>query len=417
MAKEIDDDNTVEPPANTSNEETIVRQSGELETIQRFLDNAFASQLPPTSEVNDNNDSPQAVAKGVSDLGGQAQVRARQYILNTTRTRIDKRREELHRKAEVAKYGPRGETNSAIIVQRVEWISLNRILDDPNFTNTRLEAEKDEMNELSESMRHEGLKVPITVIAIDENANEFYLRAGFRRTTVARQLGWNKIPAVVLPYNTPTIEEYWTNIIENSARSKLHSYEIACAARTMRDRFHITPLDFAIRAGYSESYVHNLLRCLDRLPEEVLKAWRTKAPIPIDLYIKWAIMEPSEAYKMMLSYAGRNPQVVGDWQPSTKRQRPLLVKLASARGLQRMQRVRFAVEVSQHLDPATRTLCLRLVDFCSGAREDLPGIYDPKKKQRQYKDRRTKALPDPEIGEMPPPPRFDSEDNGNQDEQ
>jgi len=426
MAKQNDDDNPTstndsdeheEPQSPPSAEDLIARQSGELETLQRFLDNAFASELPatPTNTATDEN-SPEAMTEGVSDPSARAQIRARQYALNTSRARIEKRREELHRKAEVTKYGPRGEKNSAVIVQRVEWISLDHILDDPDFTNTRLKAKDDEMYELSESMRHEGLKVPITVIAIAEGSNEFYLRAGFRRTTVARKLGWKRIPAVVLPYNTPTIEEYWTNIIENSARSKLHSYEIACAARTMRDRFRISPLDFAIRAGYSESYVHNLLRSLDRLPEDVLEAWRTSAPIPIDYYIKWAILEPAEASKMMLSYAGRNPQVVGDWQPSSKRQRRPLITMATTRGLQRMQRVRFAVEVARQLDTPTQALCLRLIDFCSGARDDVPGIYDPKKKQRRYVPRNPKPLPEPEIGELPPAPKFESDDEDDNDD-
>jgi ParB/RepB/Spo0J family partition protein len=353
------------------------------------------------------------MAEGVSDPSAQAQIRARQSILNATRARlrVDKRREELHRRAEVTKYGPRGEKRSAVLTRQVEMVPLKHIVDDPEFTNLRLQAEEEELYKLTESMRHEGLKVPITVIAVANGASQFYVRAGFRRTTVARRLDWKHIPAVVLPYNTPTIEEYWTNIIENSARSQLHSYEIACAARTMRDRFHISPLNFAIRAGYSDVYIHNLLRCLDRLPEEVLEAWRTKAPIPVKLYIKWAIMEPSEAIKMMLSYAGRNPQIVKDWQPTTRRRRVLPIQMASARGLQRMQQVRFAIEVARSLDPTTRTLCLRLIDFCSGAREDVPDIYNPHKKQRVYDSRRKEDLRHPEPDETPPAPELEPDND------
>ena len=349
----------------------------------------------------------------MSDPSAQAQVRARQHILNAARLRIEKRREELHHNADAFKNGPRGEKRSAVLTERVELVPLKAIIDDPDFVNLRLKAEEEELNELSESMRHEGLKVPITVIPVGEKANLFYIRAGFRRTTVARRLNWKKIPAVVLPYNTPTIEEYWTNIIENSGHSYLHTYEIACAAKTMRDRFHVTPLDFAIRAGYSEKYIHNLLRCLDRLPEEVIDAWRKKAQIPVDLFIKWSIMEHSEALKMMLTYAGRNPHLMKarDWEPTTKRPRPLLIRMASNRGLQRMQQVRFAVEVARQLDPATRALCIRLVDFCSGAREDVPGVYNPHRKQRIYQSRRREDLQPLEPGELPPPPTLDPDDD------
>lgn len=352
------------------------------------------------------------ITDGVQDRGSLAQIRGRQFIINRTRAHLDKRREEYRRSSELSKNGPLGEKRSAELAQRVELVELKCILDDPNFSNLRLKAEEEELNELSESMRHEGLKVPITLISIFEGSSEFYLRAGFRRTTVARRLGWKQIPAIILPHNTPAIEEYWTNIIENSVRSKLHTYEVANAARLMRNVFHVSPLDFAMRAGYSESYVCNLLRCLDRLPEEVLEAWRTKAPIPIDYYIKWSIMEPSEALNMMRTYAGRNPHVVRDWQPPTKRPRPLLVKMASAKGLKRMQQIRFAVEVARKLDPNTRALCLKLIDFCSGARNDVPGLFNPEKKQHIYESRRREdRQPDlSDLSEPPPAPTLDSDE-------
>jgi ParB/RepB/Spo0J family partition protein len=309
------------------------------------------------------------------------------------------------------KNGPRGEKRSAVITQRVELVWLKDIIDDPNFVNLRLKADEEELGGLSESMKHEGLKVPVTVISVGEGAKQFYVRAGFRRTSVARRLGWGQIPAIILPHNTPTVEEYWTNILENSARSRLHSYEIAIAARAMRDLFHISPLEFAVRAGYSQGYVCNLLRCLDRLPDEVIEAWRTKARIPLDYYVKWSILEHSEAIKAMLSYAGHNPTIVKDWQPPTRNHRPILVRLASARGLQRMQQVRSAIEVARHLDEPTRGLCLKLVDFCSGAREDLPGIFNPNQKRR-YIARRKKELVPLEPGELPPAPTLDPDDNG-----
>jgi ParB/RepB/Spo0J family partition protein len=380
------------------------------------LDEAFASDLPPEPvEDYDKTESPQNIAEGVNDPGAQAQVRARQHILNAAKSRIVKRREELHQKAEVTKYGPRGETRSAVLTRQVEMIPLKLITDDPDFTNLRLRVEEEDLRKLAESMRFEGLKVPITVIAVADGVSQFHVRAGFRRTTVARRLGWKNIPAVILPANTPTVEEYWTNIIENSARSQLHSYEIACAARTMRDRFHVSPLDFAQRAGYSDTYIHNLLRCLDRLPDDVLHEWQIKAPIPVKLYIQWAILEPSEASKMMLAYGGHNPQIVKDWQPAARQHGTNLLRMASTRGLKRMQQLRFAVGVSPTLSPATRALCLQLVDFCSGARDNVPDVYNPRKRPHPSKDRRRQDLPLPQPDEQPPAPEFDPDDKSDED--
>jgi hypothetical protein len=53
-----------------------------------------------------------------------------------------------------------------------------------------------------------------------------------------------------------------------------------------------------------------------------------------------------------------------------------------------MMRVRVAVELARDLDPRTRDLCLKLVDFCSGAREDVPAIYNPRDRQPRLAGRR-----------------------------
>ena len=377
------------------------KQSGELETLQRFLNESFAAVLPDDADnIKDHSRIPETTG---------IHVEPNLACEKSNHLRIDKRRIELHHQADVFKNGPRGEKRSAVLVERVEWVPLELIFDDPKFVNLRLPAEEDRIQALSESMRHEGLKVPITLIATPDN-NGFHVRAGFRRTAVAKQLGWKRIPAVILPADTPTIEEYWTNVIENSNRSQLHSYEIAVAAKTMRDKFHVSPLDFAIRAGYTEGYIHNLLRCLDRLPNEVIDAWRSRARIPVDLYIKWAIMEPDEAVKMMLLYAGRNPHVVKDWQPPVNRPRQPIIKMASTRGLQRMQRVRFAIGMTKLLDDTTRNICLKVVDFCSGAREDIPGIYSPQNKLARYAIQREPDLSIPELDDEAPPPSDDDID-------
>lgn len=260
---------------------------------------------------------------------------------------------------------------------------------DPNFPNIRLEATENELAELAESMKYEGLKQPITVLASPPPENILWLRAGFRRTTAARRLKWQKIPAIILPHDTPVIDEYWTNIIENSARQRLSTYEIAFSAKTMRDRFGVRPKDFARKAGYSESYVENLLRCIDRLPTEILQEWKNRAPIPLDLYVQWSAMLPAEAVKMMLSYCGRHTSVTRGWQPPPEtKERYFPARMASQRGLARMTRLRFAIEVARKLDQPTRELCLQIVDFCTGARDDVDAVYDGSKKMRTYKSRR-----------------------------
>jgi ParB/RepB/Spo0J family partition protein len=383
---------------------------GEYETLQRFLANNFETELknepsesgsgedPSDSEPPDNGND-------VSDPGTLAQVRFGEHILTSGRARLAKRREELRRLAVSAKSeGPLGESRSVAITERLEMVPLDRIHDDPNFTNLRLFTKPDELQKLSDSMMQDGLKVPITLIAANPEADHFYVRAGFRRTLVARSLDWSAIPAIILPYNTPQVEEYWTNVVENSARSPLHPYETANAIRVMRDKFHITPTEFASRAGYSESYVYKLLRCLERLPETVLKAWREKEKIPFDTIHEWSKLEPSEAHKEMCRYAGHHPAIVKGWQPSMKRKPRVPLLMTTTKGLSRMQRLRIAITQAKDLDPKTRELSIRIVDFCSGAREDVPGIMKARAKIRTTKNRRQDELSMPEVGELPPTP-------------
>jgi hypothetical protein len=255
-------------------------------------------------------------------------------------------------------------------------------------------------------MRAEGLRVPVVVIPTDD-PSRYFLRAGFRRIAAARKLRWSHVPAIVLPRDLPVVSEYWTNVVENSARDRLSSYEIAIAARTMRDKFGISTKEFALKSSYSESYVQQLLRCLDRLPPEIVEIWRERAPIPVALYDKWCQLEPREAVRAMLTYCGRHPRVVGEWQPPTTLRRPQThpIKMASATGLARMQRLRFAVEVCLHLSPRERRLLLEVIDYCSGSRDQVAGVFDERSKLKPYKSRRrgdrssqeAPSLPDPDA--------------------
>jgi ParB/RepB/Spo0J family partition protein len=313
-------------------------------------------------------------------------VLSRQHTIEGARALLEKRRTELYLTTLEKTCGPQGELRSAMLTDRVEMVFLNKIVDD-DFKNTRLEASAEQMLLLTESMKTEGLKVPVTVICSSSQEGYFHARAGFRRIRAARELGWEKIPAVILPYDTPVQDEYWTNIIENVSREKLSTYEIAKATQTMRDQFGVRPSEFARRSGLAESYVLNLLRCIEKLPDEVVGEWKQQAPIPVSCLVEWSKFSHPEATKMMLSYRGRNPQVTQAWVPDPGARRKVApLKMASSQGLKRMQRLRIAVEVAQEVDLKTREICLALVDYCSGARDDVPGIFKPAKKEKEEKE-------------------------------
>jgi ParB/RepB/Spo0J family partition protein len=350
-------------------------------------------------------------ARDVSDPITQSLIRSREAILLASRRHLDQHRAEIHQKAQEHRLGPQGEVRSEAITKRVEMISLDEIHDDPKFHNIRLEAKEEDMVFLTESMCREGLKVPIEVISSPTPEPGFYVRAGFRRVDAARRLHWKRIAAIVLPPDTPVVDEYWTNIVENSMRSNLSSYETACAARTMRDKFGVSTRDFAVRAGYSESYIGNLLRSLDKLPPDIVQVWHDRAPIPPSNYFKWAGLLPNEARREVIKYTNQHPKVVKEWRPPSEiHERVHPVRMASPQGLTRMQKLRIAVEQARELDDRERMLCLQTIDFCSGARDDLPGIYDSGKKQHLVKNRADQTAPDNSTETVAPTTGLPKED-------
>ena len=230
--------------------------------------------------------------------------------VEAARNRLAKRKAELQQDLDVRQHGPQGEKKSAAITQKIMLLPLDQIVAESEFGNIRLDATSEEMSQLIESMRYEGLKVPITVIPASGNDNLYYIRSGFRRVEAALDLKWQVIPAIILPKNTPEEDEYWINIIENSARQALHTYEIAEAAKTMRDKFGISAKNFALKAGYSESYIYNLLKAIDKLPDLILERWKKKDKIPVEFYIAWSSMLPQEAINSFNINAGLHPHSI-----------------------------------------------------------------------------------------------------------
>ena len=302
------------------------------------------------------------------------------------------RRRELHEGWDERRRGPQGEAKSRAIVGPVRMVPLERIVSDVDFRNeVRLDPTEEEARVLEESMRHEGLKAP--VVLMEGPGEDYYVRWGFRRVRAARHLGWEGIPAIVLAADTPEASQYWSNIVENLARSKMHTYEVARAAQVMRDKFRVDYREFARRTGLTSKYVDNLLRAADNLPPVLMQKWRERRPIPVDHFFQWGAMRPEEAVTAFNTYVGLHPRAqrpaVAPPGPATprpgKREHPLLA--ATKYGLKRMDRLRFAVASCPTLGEEERGRVLAAVDFCMGQREDVPGVYDDRARHRSTRGR------------------------------
>ena len=308
----------------------------------------------------------------------QARLSGKNNKVVTLPPRLAKQLEAIHERYDNRRHGPQGESRSRSIADWTHPIPIEKIVCETDFSNIRLKPADSEIGFLADSMSEEGLKVPVTV---SEGQNDaYFLRAGFRRVAAARKLGWTFIPAIVLPMNTPKISEHWTNIIENTARTSLRTYEIANAALIMKRDFLVDPKIFARKAGYDPVYVTRMIKAIENLPQAILEHWRDVGNFPIDWYCNWSNMHHAEALKSFHLEVGQrfhrrtDPLLPADHPRPNKRDK---VQTATNSGLKRMQRLRFAVlAYTKPMDDATRQSYLEIIDYCMGIRDTVLDIYD-----------------------------------------
>lgn len=137
--------------------------------------------------------------------------------------------------------------------------------------NPRQSFEKDKLEELTASVRQDGVLEPILLrpAALDKAGARFEIVAGERRFRAAGQAGLAAIPAIVRPVSDAKALEL--ALAENMQREALSPLEEADGfTRLMRDhRYSID--DIALKMGKSRSFVFQRLK-LAGLPPGAKKA-------------------------------------------------------------------------------------------------------------------------------------------------
>ncbi len=127
--------------------------------------------------------------------------------------------------------------------------------------------QKEELDELRESLKASGLLQPITVRP-SPGGKGYELIAGERRLRAAADLGWETIPSVVKEMNDQEI--LTLALIENLQRSDLNPIEEAEGYDQLIREFGHTQQSVATIVGKERSTVANVLRIL-QLPTGVRK--------------------------------------------------------------------------------------------------------------------------------------------------
>ncbi len=136
---------------------------------------------------------------------------------------------------------------------------------DPNPFQPRVEFGEDEILELAESIRKQGLLQPITV---RKHQDRYQIIAGERRVRACRLLNMERIPALVKDRVSDRMMAE-LGLIENLQRVDLNPVEESRAMMQLVENYGYTHDQLAEQLGRSRAAVTNALRLL-RLPDEVL---------------------------------------------------------------------------------------------------------------------------------------------------
>lgn len=146
-------------------------------------------------------------------------------------------------------------------------IETDQIIANPYQPRTVFD--KDALNELSQSIRENGIIQPM-VVRPSRNG-KYEIVAGERRFKAACLAGYQKVPCIVQEYSDQQSAEI--ALIENVQRENLSAIEEAEAYRTLIAMSNMTQAELALRVGKTQSTIANKLRLL-KLPEEVQTALR-----------------------------------------------------------------------------------------------------------------------------------------------
>ena len=138
----------------------------------------------------------------------------------------------------------------------------------PNERQPRLHMDDARLEELAQSIRHNGVIQPILV---RKAGNAYRIIAGERRWRAAQRAGLLKVPVVVrdVPENEDKDKQLLQlALIENIQRENLNPVDEAIAYQKLADEFGLTQDHIATAVGKDRSSVANFMRLL-KLPDEV----------------------------------------------------------------------------------------------------------------------------------------------------
>ncbi|HEX8548092.1 MAG TPA: ParB/RepB/Spo0J family partition protein [Cytophagaceae bacterium] len=146
-------------------------------------------------------------------------------------------------------------------------ISLESI--EVNPYQPRTHFDKEALEELSESIKTQGIIQPITVRQLSKN--QYQLISGERRFQASKLAGLKTIPAFIRTANDQQMLEM--ALIENIQRENLNALEIALSYQRLISECNLKQEELGDRVSKNRTTVNNYLRLL-KLPPDIQAALR-----------------------------------------------------------------------------------------------------------------------------------------------
>jgi ParB family chromosome partitioning protein len=176
----------------------------------------------------------------------------------------------------VSKTGALGKGMEALFGAEVQSVSDNKSSGKETYIDIKLikanpdqprkEFNQEALEELSESIRQQGIIQPIL---LEDKGGEYLIIAGERRFRAAGLAGLKEVPAIVRKYTEE--EKLEIALIENIQREDLNPIEVAAAYKKLMNVTGLNQEELSVKVGKKRSTVANSLRLL-RLPEDMQQA-------------------------------------------------------------------------------------------------------------------------------------------------
>lgn len=145
--------------------------------------------------------------------------------------------------------------------QQVLSVPINLIIPNPHQPRTAFPDE--ELKQLSDSIRQNGILQPLTVRL---NGERYELIAGERRLRAAKLLAFSTVPCIVMNVNERN--SAILSLVENIQRQDLTYFDEAAAIEKLITYYGMTQEEAAVKLGKAQSTVANKLRLLKLNYEE-----------------------------------------------------------------------------------------------------------------------------------------------------